>query len=105
MTRDTVRRGLFGLLLLGVMLTLTGCRGTTWSKREEVRIGQQVAAEVEKAYKLDPDPAVQQRVQPSGSGWSPSRATRTSNTPSRCWTARRLTPSRCRADRFMCFAG
>jgi predicted Zn-dependent protease len=63
MTRDTVRRGLFGLLLLGVMLTLTGCRGTTWSKREEVRIGQQVAAEVEKAYKLDPDPAVQQRVQ------------------------------------------
>jgi predicted Zn-dependent protease len=63
MTRDTVRRGLFGLLLLGVMLTLTGCRGTTWSKREEVRIGQQVAAEVEKAYKPDPDPAVQQRVQ------------------------------------------
>jgi predicted Zn-dependent protease len=63
MTRDTVRRGLFGLLLLGVMLTLTGCRGTAWSKREEVRIGQQVAAEVEKAYKLDPDPAVQQRVQ------------------------------------------
>ena len=66
MTRDTVRRGLFGLLLLGVMLTLTGCRGTTWSKREEVRIGQQVAAEVEKAYKLDPDPAVQQRVQTIG---------------------------------------
>jgi predicted Zn-dependent protease len=63
MTRDTIRRGLFGLLLLGVMLTLTGCRGTTWSKREEVRIGQQVAAEVEKAYKPDPDPAVQQRVQ------------------------------------------
>jgi predicted Zn-dependent protease len=66
MTRDTIRRGLFGLLLLGVMLTLTGCRGTTWSKREEVRIGQQVAAEVEKAYKLDPDPAVQQRVQTIG---------------------------------------
>jgi predicted Zn-dependent protease len=66
MTRDTARRGLFGLLLLGVMLTLTGCRGTTWSKREEVRIGQQVAAEVEKAYKLDPDPAVQQRVQTIG---------------------------------------
>ncbi|MFX5374053.1 M48 family metalloprotease, partial [Acinetobacter baumannii] len=34
-----------------------------WSKKEEVRIGQEVAAEVEKAYKLDPDPAVQQRVQ------------------------------------------
>ena len=40
MTRDTIRRGLFGLLLLGVVLTLTGCRGTTWSKREEVRIGK-----------------------------------------------------------------
>jgi predicted Zn-dependent protease len=66
MTRDTIRRGLFGLLLLGVVLTLTGCRGTTWSKKEEVRIGQQVAAEVEKAYKLDPDPAVQQRVQTIG---------------------------------------
>jgi hypothetical protein len=66
MTRDTARRGLFGLLLLGVVLTLTGCRGTTWSKKEEVRIGQQVAAEVEKAYKLDPDPAVQQRVQTIG---------------------------------------
>jgi hypothetical protein len=63
MTRDTVRRGLLGLLLLGVMLALTGCRGTVWSKKEEVRIGQQVAAEVEKVYKLDPDPAVQQRVQ------------------------------------------
>ena len=34
MTRDTARRGLFGLLLLGVVLTLTGCRGTTWSKKE-----------------------------------------------------------------------
>jgi predicted Zn-dependent protease len=63
MTRNTARRGLLGLLLLGVMLALTGCRGTVWSKKEEVRIGQQVAAEVEKVYKLDPDPAVQQRVQ------------------------------------------
>ncbi|MEJ5383829.1 MAG: M48 family metallopeptidase [Fimbriimonadales bacterium] len=66
MKQDTVRRGLLGLLLLGVMVALTGCRGTTWSKKEEVRIGQQVAAEVEKAYKLDPDPAVQQRVQTIG---------------------------------------
>lgn len=66
MKQDTIRRGLLGLLLLGVMVALTGCRGTTWSKKEEVRIGQQVAAEVEKAYKLDPDPAVQQRVQTIG---------------------------------------
>ncbi|MCX7925381.1 MAG: M48 family metallopeptidase [Fimbriimonadales bacterium] len=63
MKQEIVRRGLFGLLGLGVVLTLTGCRGTTWSKKEEVRIGQEVAAEVEKAYKLEPDPAVQQRVQ------------------------------------------
>ncbi|MCX7993709.1 MAG: M48 family metallopeptidase [Fimbriimonadales bacterium] len=63
MRQGKVRRGLFGLMLLGVVLTLTGCRGTTWSKKEEVRIGQEVAAEVEKAYKLDPDTAVQQRVQ------------------------------------------
>ncbi|MCS7208008.1 MAG: M48 family metalloprotease [Fimbriimonadales bacterium] len=64
MRQDLVRRGLLGLILLGVTLSLTGCRGgTTWSKKEEVRIGQEVAAEVEKACKLDPDPAVQQRVQ------------------------------------------
>ena len=66
MTRQMARRGLFGWLLLGVMLALTGCRGTTWSKKEEVRIGQQVAAEIEKAYTLDPNPAVQQRVQQIG---------------------------------------
>lgn len=63
MRRNIARSGLFGLMLLGVVVGLTGCRGTTWSKKEEVRIGQEVAAEVEKAYKLDPDPAVQQRVQ------------------------------------------
>jgi predicted Zn-dependent protease len=63
MRQNTARRGLFGLMLLGVVFALTGCRGTTWSKKEEVRIGQEVAAEVEKAYKLDPDPTVQQRVQ------------------------------------------
>lgn len=63
MRHNTLRRTLLGFLLLGVSLALTGCRGTTWSKKEEVRIGQQVAAEIESVYKLDPDPTVQQRVQ------------------------------------------
>ncbi|OYT69383.1 MAG: hypothetical protein CFK48_08335 [Armatimonadetes bacterium CP1_7O] len=66
MRQNMARRAFFGLILLGVVFGLTGCRGTTWSKKEEVRIGQEIAAEVEKAYKLDPDPAVQQRVQHIG---------------------------------------
>lgn len=63
MERNRLRKWLLGLMLLGVVFTLTGCRGVTWSKKEEVRIGQQVAAEVERVYKLDPDPRVQERVQ------------------------------------------
>jgi len=61
---QTVSRKVLGLvLMLGVLLSLTGCRGTVWSKREEVRIGQQVAKEVEATYKLDPNPENQRRVQ------------------------------------------
>ncbi|GBC93774.1 Beta-barrel assembly-enhancing protease [bacterium HR15] len=52
------------LLLLPLAgLALTGCKGTLWSKKDEVRIGKEVSLEVEKAYKLDPNPAHQQRVQ------------------------------------------
>jgi len=51
------------MLLTGAMFALTGCRGTIWSKKDEVRIGKEVSLEVEKAYKLDPNPAHQQRVQ------------------------------------------
>jgi predicted Zn-dependent protease len=47
-------------------LALTGCRGTVWSKKDEVRIGKEASLEVEKAYKLDPNPAHQQRVERIG---------------------------------------
>ena len=58
------RTGLYWLILALIAVALSGCRGgTTWSKKEEVRIGQEIAAEVEKTYKLDPDPEVQRRVQ------------------------------------------
>ncbi len=50
-------------VLMGIAITLSGCKGTIWSKQDEVRIGKEVSLEVEKAYKLDPNPAHQQRVQ------------------------------------------
>jgi predicted Zn-dependent protease len=50
-------------VLMGIALALSGCKGTIWSKQDEVRIGKEVSLEVEKAYKLDPNPAHQQRVQ------------------------------------------
>lgn len=58
------RIGLWLLMLMWVSLALSGCRGgTTWSKKEEVRIGQEISVEVERTYKLDPDPNIQRRVQ------------------------------------------
>ncbi|MDW8051558.1 MAG: M48 family metallopeptidase [Armatimonadota bacterium] len=66
MWRTNVRKAWFALALVGGAFTLTGCRGITWNKKEEVRIGQQIAAEVERVYKLDPDPRVQERVQTIG---------------------------------------
>ncbi|MEN3002345.1 MAG: M48 family metallopeptidase [Armatimonadota bacterium] len=63
MTRTGRGRRLLWMMLMGATLVLTGCRGTIWSKKDEVRIGKEVSLEVEKAYKLDPNPAHQQRVQ------------------------------------------
>lgn len=58
------RAGWWLLITVLTAFALSGCRGgTTWSKKEEVRIGQEIAAEVEKTYRLDPDPNVQRRVQ------------------------------------------
>ncbi len=54
------------LMLMGVAIALSGCKGTIWSKQDEVRIGKEVSADVEKAYKLDQNPAHQQRVQRIG---------------------------------------
>ncbi len=57
-----------GLSLLAGMLLVnfTGCGGKVWSKKDEVRIGKEVSAEVEKAFKLDPNPKNQERVQQIG---------------------------------------
>ncbi|MCS7065050.1 MAG: M48 family metallopeptidase, partial [Fimbriimonadales bacterium] len=63
MTRTGRDKQLLWMMLMGATLVLTGCRGTIWSKQDEVRIGKEVSLEVEKAYKLDPNPAHQQRVQ------------------------------------------
>ncbi|MCS7158748.1 MAG: M48 family metallopeptidase, partial [Blastocatellia bacterium] len=54
---------LLWMMLVGAALMFPGCRGTIWSKQDEVRIGKEVSLEVEKAYKLDPNPAHQRRVQ------------------------------------------
>jgi len=63
MRRTGEGKRLLLLALAGLTLALTGCKGTIWSKKDEVRIGKEVSLEVEKAYKLDPNPAHQQRVQ------------------------------------------
>ncbi len=54
-------------LVAGMLLTsLSGCGGKIWSKKDEVRIGKEISAEVEKVYKLDPNPQNQERVQRIG---------------------------------------
>ncbi len=65
MQRLTVKL-LGSLMLLGVLLSLTGCGGTVWSRRDDVRIGQEVARDVEKAYRLDPNAENQRRVKEIG---------------------------------------
>lgn len=54
-------------MLLALLGLSFGCkRGTIWSTADEVRIGKQVSAEIEKEYRLDPDPAHQARVREIG---------------------------------------
>jgi predicted Zn-dependent protease len=56
---------LWSLMLLSG-LGIMGCRGTVWSSKDDVRIGREVAVEVEKEFRLDPNPINQQRVQQIG---------------------------------------
>lgn len=59
-------RGLLFAAVGASLLSLTGCKGTIWSTKEEIQIGKEVAAEVEREYRIDPDPIVQQRVKTIG---------------------------------------
>jgi predicted Zn-dependent protease len=55
------------LALLAAVITTTGCKSTAlMSRADEIRIGQEASAEVEKQYPLDPNPADQAVVQSLG---------------------------------------
>lgn len=54
-------------LIVPVVLSLSGCRGTNLlSKQDEIRIGKEAAAQIEKEHKLDTDPQRVALVQETG---------------------------------------
>lgn len=65
MRKQTARLLLWNLMLFSG-LGMMGCRGTVWSSKDDLRIGKEVAVEVEKEFRLDPNPMHQERVRQIG---------------------------------------